>query len=78
MATTYKVIEVWVAVDADGDYECGADQAAAAERYRDCVCDPDGERGMRLVKLSVKVPLPTVIELSGEVAVEESAELRAV
>jgi len=71
MATTYKTIEVWVLVDENGEYECGADTETAAERYRDNVGEPDGTVTYRAVKLTVKVPLPTTIELSGEVTVEE-------
>ena len=62
---------MWVLVDENGDYECGNDADGAAERYRDNVGEPDGTVSYRAVKLSVKVPLPTAIELSGEVTVEE-------
>lgn len=72
MATTYKTVEVWVLIDEDGDYEVGASAEEAATRYADTVAQPDGERGMRRVKLAVRVPLPTPIELSGEVACEEA------
>jgi hypothetical protein len=76
MPAKFKTLEVWVAVDADGDYECGVDEDAATERFDENV---GGTGGRRLVKLTVKVPLPTVIELTGEVEADpEPGELRAV
>jgi hypothetical protein len=70
MATQYAEVEVWVVVDQDGDYECAPSQSDAEERFTDNVSEqPEGKR---LVKLTVKVPLPTVIELAGEVTADES------
>ena len=72
MATTYKTVDVWVVVDEDGDYDCGVDAGLAAENYANNIMTPDGTKGMRVVKLSVRVPLPTPIELTGEVVSDES------
>ena len=72
----FQTIEVWVVVDEQGDYECAADFDAAAERFDENV---GGNGGRRVVKLSVKVPLPTPIELPGEVEADpEPSELKAV
>lgn len=74
MAVAYKELVVWVVVDEDGDYDCAGDADDAAARYSENVCDPTGiPRGLRRVKLTVKVPLPQTIELSGEVVADESA-----
>ena len=73
---TFKTVEVFVMVDEDGDYECGVDVDAATERFDDNV---GGTGGRRLVRLTVKVPLPTVISLTGEVEADpEPGELKAV
>lgn len=77
MATEYATVTVVVVVDQAGDYAAGTDDEGAAERYREEVREPDGTLGLRVVRLSVKVPLPVPIELSGEVTADETAaELR--
>ena len=72
MATNYTTVEVWVCVDGDGDFGIGRDADAACTNYDDEV-GGGTDCGRRMVKLTVKVPLPTVIELSGEVAADEEA-----
>lgn len=74
----YTTLEVWVAVDAHGEFGLGKDAEAAEENYQDDV-GGGAEDGRRMVKLTVKVPLPVVLELSGEVAADEQpGELKAV
>ena len=73
MATKYALVEVWVAVDENGDYVAHHDPAELSQAYEDAVRPVAEAEGMRRVKLTVKVPLPEVIELTGEVAVEEDA-----
>lgn len=70
MATTYTTIEIWVLIDEQGDYAVGNDAETASQRFTDDVGD-DLALGRRMVKLTVKVPLPTTIELTGEVEIEE-------
>lgn len=72
MATQYTTIEVWVTVDADGDYECGPDAAVADERFEENISDLTGTNGLRRVKLSVTLPLPKVIEIAAEVTADEA------
>lgn len=54
---TMKTVEVWVKVDEDGDYDVGCDSSGAAERFTENVGD-DAEKGTRLVKLMITLPLP--------------------
>ncbi len=71
-------VEMWCAVDSNGDYGLGKDQDAARANYNDDVGDIAECDGFRLVKITVKVPLPIVAELTGEVAEQgEPAELTA-
>ena len=78
MATAYETVEIWVAVDESGEFGVGRDAESAEQNYQDDIGN-GAETGRRFVKLTVKVPLPTVIEIAGEVAVsEESGELKAV
>lgn len=71
MATEYVTVEVWVKLNEAGDYDCGCDPEQAGERFEDSI-GHEQDQGYRMVKLTVKVPLPKAIELTGEVAVEES------
>jgi hypothetical protein len=67
MATQTIEVEVWVLVDASGDYAVAKDAAAAVEAYEGEVQALTESGGHRLVKLTVKVPLPATVELVGEV-----------
>lgn len=71
MATKYTTVEVWVMVDDGGDAVATHDPDRLAEMYEECVQEVSLAGGLRRVKLTVKVPLPTVIELTGEVTVDE-------
>ncbi len=75
MAVTMCEIEVWVVIDEDGDYAVGKDRESAAESFESDI-GFNNENGTRRVKLTVSVPLPEAIELTGTVAtVEEPGEL---
>lgn len=77
MAVTMQEIEVWVVVDENGDYAVGKDRESAGEAFESDI-GVDNDTSMRRVKITVKVPLPEVIELTGTVAtVEEPGELQA-
>jgi hypothetical protein len=70
-------VEVWVLVDANGDYAVGRDAADAREDYdNDIGNDVDEMGGFRLVKVLLTVPLPVVVELSGTVPADGQAALR--
>jgi hypothetical protein len=55
-------IEVWVAIDADGEYDVGTDSDDAVGRYSDNV---GGSGALRVVKLTLKIspPKPTEAEI---------------
>lgn len=72
MATQYATVEVWVMVDAAGDYVAHSDADSLAEVWEERIGDVKDAEGFRRVKLTVKVPLPTVIELAGEVTADEA------
>lgn len=70
MAVKTCQVEVWVVVASTGDYEVGRDADAAEERYAD---DIGGNECRRMVKVTLTVPLPVAVELTGVVP-EESSE----
>lgn len=63
MART-TTVEVWVAVDEDGGYVVGSSREDAVE-------SADAEKGYRLVKATLTVPVPEVIELTADVSSDE-------
>ena len=71
MATEYTTVELFVKVNESGEYDCGSTAEEAGERFEENI-GTDNETGYRLVKLTVKVPLPKPLELTGEVTVDES------
>lgn len=57
-------VEVWVLVDADGDYSAGNDAELATERYGD---DVGGSLvGSRMVRVVLKVEMPAQVEITAE------------
>lgn len=78
MAVQMHEIEIWVKIDEDGDYDVGRDRDTAEGRYEESVTE-GYQGGVRLVKITLQVPLPKPLEVSGEVVVsEECGELKAV
>ena len=75
MANTAQV-EVWVVVDENGDYAVGADDDGAYDAYDETV---GGTRlARRAVKVTLTVPLPETVELTGTAPECGAAELAAV
>jgi hypothetical protein len=72
---TMAEVEVWVIVDADGDYRVGIDADGAAEAY-DGDIGHDATRPTRLVKVVLTVPLPVVPVLTGVVPTDGEAVLQ--
>jgi hypothetical protein len=73
MANT-ATVDAWLCIDSDGDYGVGKDETSAREAYENDVQPLSDANGFRLVKVSVTVPLPEVIELEVEAPeVEEEA-----
>jgi len=70
-------VEVWVMVDAAGDYAASDDPDLLNERYEEKVQEMSEAEGFRRVKITVKVPLPQPLAVSVDV-VEEPAEPVAV
>lgn len=69
MAADFMAIEVWVKIDEDGEYDVGRDRDEAQERYGENISE-DFAGGVRLVKITLRVPLPKPTELTGEVAAD--------
>jgi len=69
MASKNATIELWVMVDADGEYGVGNDQETAEQAYADNV---GGSGPTRLIKIDASVPLPTV--LAARVTIPAPAE----
>jgi hypothetical protein len=67
--------ELFLIVDADGNYSVGTSLDAARESHEEHMCELNGVEGFRLVKLAVKVPLPEVVELTGDVPAHGAASL---
>lgn len=67
-----KTIEVWVAIDEDGDYVTAIGRDEALDAYRD---DFSETAPVRLIKITLDVPLPTPLEVTGVVNDGETATL---
>jgi hypothetical protein len=60
--TERKTVEVYVCMDADGDYECACDSDTAVSWYNDNI---GGSGSLRIVKLNVTMaPPPAEVEAS--------------
>ncbi len=74
-ATETITAEVFLLVDFAGDWAIGIDEAVAREAYEATVQPLADCDGFRLVKVCVKVPLPAVVELTGEAPEQGEAAL---
>ena len=70
--------EVWIVCDQAGDYAVGSSADAAREKYAEDIGELSSAEGFRMVKLLVRVPLPEVVELSGDAPAVGSAALLCV
>lgn len=61
MATTD--LEVYVVVDAQGDWACGSNETIARERYEEEIGSLGDSDGFRLVRVRMSVPLPETAEI---------------
>ena len=77
VATAYVSVELWILVNQDGDYVASHDPGVLNELWEEVVGPMNEAAGFRTVKVIVRVPVPTVIELPPvEVdEVDESAAL---
>lgn len=80
--TEAKTVEVtvWVLIDQDGNAVSDCLPEHLKDEYEADIGDYDETQAHRIVKLKIKVPLPKVIELAGEVPEEVTAggELKVV
>ena len=70
--------EVWILVDAAGDYVASHDADQLGELYESGVQSLADCGGFRRVKVTVVVPLPVTVELTGMAPEQGAAELAAV
>jgi hypothetical protein len=70
-------VEVWVLVDDCGDYVVATDPDRLGEEYEADVQDLANAGGLRRVKVTLTVPLPEPVELTGVVADDGPATLTA-
>lgn len=63
-------IDIWVLMDAQGDYGVGRDEDDVHNNYTDNVGDMPS--GTRLIKVKLSVPLPSVVEMTGDVPEEKA------
>jgi len=76
----YVTATVWILVDENGDYVASHDEAKVGEVYDEQIQDRSGldnPIGFRRVKVSVRVPIPAVIELSTTVEEDHAAAVLA-
>jgi hypothetical protein len=78
MSKNMATVEMFACVDQDGDYAVGKDEDAAREAYESEFCALNETAGFRLVKVTVNVPCPEVVELTGTVADDEAPATLAV
>lgn len=70
-------LEVWVCVDAQGDYGTGSSEEAAKEQYAEDIGPLETCGGFKLYQMWLTVPLPEILTVTGEIA-EDAAEGSAV
>jgi phosphoenolpyruvate carboxylase len=64
-----KEVEVFVMVDENGDYVATHIAERLTDLYEEDVNDDHG-LGRRVIRITIKVPLPEIVDLKGEVPVE--------
>jgi hypothetical protein len=63
-----KKIEIWVVLDAEGDYAVGVDRDQAVERFEEEI---GGTAGARLAKITVTMTPP--VEVEANVSIPDGA-----
>lgn len=63
-------VEVWVKVDANGDYEVGTNEDEAKERFDENI---GSDLLHRFVKVKVRLPVPKPVEVTVKVPDEPTA-----
>lgn len=75
MAQPTTTVEVWIVVDSCGDYVVAKDEADLNDVYESDIQALGDAEGLRRVKVTLTVPLPVVVELSGTVPADGAAAL---
>ena len=65
-------IEIWVTLDANGDYACGVSDDDCDEMYATNI---GGTVARRMAKVVLSMPIPVPVVLRGTVPAESDAEL---
>jgi hypothetical protein len=71
-------VELWICVDAAGDYGVGKDESAAKEQYETDIGPLADAAGFRCYRLDLSVPPPAPRVLTAEVTEDEDALTLAV
>lgn len=66
--TQYATLEVWVMVDNDGNHVASHQEDQLLDLYEEHVQGLSDAEGTRRVKVLVKVPLPTTLDATAELA----------
>lgn len=70
-------LPIWVVVDGDGNYEVGTDEGNARERFGDNIGPIDEADGFRIVRITLEVPLPNLIDVAAQAAAEDLPEVKS-
>jgi hypothetical protein len=65
--TEKSEVNFCILIDENGDYAIGGDENDAAERYADDIGGDDA-LAKRHIKLTLSIPLPKPVEVSGEIS----------
>ena len=76
MAQQTTTVEVWILVDSNGDYAIAKDSSDLADAYEQDIQACSDAEGLRRVKVTLTVPLPEPVELTGTVPAQGDAVLQ--
>lgn len=72
MKTPTATCEIFVCIDSEGQYAVGTDADLARQAYEEDVGCLNEQDGFRLVKVTLTVPLPKAVELTGTVPSDDT------
>jgi hypothetical protein len=75
MAQQTTEVTVWVLVDSCGDYAVAKEADGLNDAYEQDIGSISDAEGLRRVKVTLTVPLPVVVELTGTVPADGPAAL---
>lgn len=74
VASGFVTVEVFVLVDADGNWACHEDEGTVSERFEEEVGEKPTQP-TRMLTIRVKVPKPQPVVLVGEVKAEPADDI---